>query len=305
MQLAMEAIALTMNVTGMNAALNPAKNTTQWGHDAGAQLSYAMMAQYPEYFERYIGLEIVDSMLTNFACGSKYQGRNLVAYVNKDNQLGRENFIYFGAPNPSHATWNTLWMYTFATNESLFAGFYANYPDTPACNQHSATQLCMYEDGGWWPNSALGTGLGGVGTGTNLPGEHSGYGAKWVGTFGVWNKPILWMYGSSWDPGEFTGVPPSYSTNPGGISDGRPLDWIFQGSEWKQVVQNTTHGEYIAVPGGHWISLTAAAVVNANADGWLGSQANYQYSDPAYGFKKICKETPTATGGGGAACNSI
>ena len=99
---------------------------------------------------------------------------------------------YAGAPNPSHATWNTLWMYTFATNASLFAGFYANYPDTPACNQYVANPgatFCQYEAGGWWPESSFGT-LNGY----NLPGQHSMFGMDWEGTFGVWgDKPILWM----------------------------------------------------------------------------------------------------------------
>lgn len=59
---------------------------------------------------------------------------------------------------------------------------------------------------------------------------------------------------------------------------------------FKEVVQNTSHGEFIAVPGGHWFSVTSASVTNDNFDGWVSSMATEQYTQQPWGFRKVCEE---------------
>lgn len=113
LQLVAEVMPELFNVTGMNAALHPAKDTTMWGNDGGAVMAYTLMAQYPWLTERAVILDIPDVYYSAAFGQIGYQTESFAAYIERDNERARQNYVHLGAPNPKHATWNTLWIYIY------------------------------------------------------------------------------------------------------------------------------------------------------------------------------------------------
>lgn len=268
----MHRLATTMDEVGINAGTNPEKNTTLIAHDHGAFMSYPFITQYPNYTSRAVFMEPSDSFhfvndyneidgptdLPQPRCNATYQSLCRQALATKDSSLAREQALFLGAPNPDHATWQTCWVYcmTSAAHYKHPCGFNADNTTIPG----TSTPV---EDP-YWPISPF------------WDNQYNKYIKDGVYTnisaYGVYKKPVLFMYGSKWDP-----------SVPSKKAAGRNPNFMYfgQGDEptsWKQVVEAQPHGQFMPIPTDHWVSKTAAYIVNGGIEGWLSSQASFQYS---------------------------